>query len=383
MRKRIYVLDYAGELMSVARSRAAFFHDVPNIAKLKGCALFWENIVVYEGYVQNLAIGLPELSQFTYDLIENGIVKIVQTPEGLKSGLHDKIYAGLDEDLWKYLYENADEVTIQPELPSDFQEITRESSERDYQDKELKKLYDSIVYHRIVRQWMDGVLESKYFPFAPAEVTKEVIKKMMKMAEMQYEHSHSSRLERDRYHFESQNRMLVEQLSVSSALCVESDWVPLYRRKLGDFNVRDAKTYLHGLQVVLPFADKSSIQDFSLAEILRLRSNKTWNNAMNRLADLCNEVKAESDTERFKEELTNKIIREYQAALEEERMTKKRLAKTLGKGALYTGVSLVPVIGTAVSVAAGKIADPILTFIQKEKKQKNLPFFLNDIRKTE
>jgi hypothetical protein len=367
----------------MARSKALFFHDVPSIAKLKGCAVFWENIVVYEGYVQKLAMGLPELSQFTYELIENGIMKIVQTPEGLKSGLHDKIYAGLDEDLWKYLYENADEVTVQPELPSDFEDILSESSERDNQDKELKKLYDSIVYHRIVRQWMDGVLESQYFPFAPAEVTEEVMKEMMKMAEMQYEHFHSSRPERDRYHFESQNRMLVEQLSVSSALCVESDWVPLYRRKLGDFNVRDAKTYLRGLQVVMPFADRSSIQDFSLAQILRLRSNKRWNNAMNRLADLCNEVKAESDTERFEKELTNRVISEYQAALEEERMTKKRLAKTLGKGVLYTGVSLVPVIGTAVSVAAGKIADPIVTFIRKEQKQKNLPFFLNDMRRNE
>jgi hypothetical protein len=36
-----------------------------------------------------------------------------------------------------------------------------------------------------------------------------------------------------------------------------------------------------------------------------------------------------------------------------------------------------------VSVAAGKIADPIVTFIRKEQKQKNLPFFLNDMRKTE
>jgi hypothetical protein len=367
--------------MSKARSKAVFFHDAPSLAKLKGCALFWETITVYEGYIQQLVIELPELSPFTFDLIENGVMKIVQTPEGLKSGLHDKIYAGLDENLWKYLYKHADEVTIQPVIPSDFEKIVSGSSEKDYQDDELKRLYDSIVYNRIMRQWMNGAVESKYFPFAPADLRRQVMGEMMKMAEIQYKHFHSSRPERGRYYFESQNKMLVEQLSVSSAICVESDWVPVYRRKLGDFNVRDAKTYLQGLQTIVPFADKTSVQDFSFAEILELRNNKRWNNAMNRLADLCNEVRAKPDTEKFKEELTNKIVREYQVALEEERMTKKRLFKTFGKGAFYTGVSLVPIAGTVASAVAGKIADPILTFLHKERKQKNLPFFLNDMRK--
>lgn len=374
------MLYYRGELMSAARSTAVFFHDVPDLPKLKGCALFWENIVVYESYMEDIAIELPELSPFTLDLIDNGIMKIVQTPEGLKSGLHDKIYTGLDENLWKYLYEHADEVTVQPEFPPDFEEIVTRSSERDYEDDELKNLYDSIVYHRIVKQWMDGALKSKYFPFAPANVRMQVTNQMMKIAEMQYEHSHSSRPERSRYFFEAQNRMLIEQLSVSSALCVESDWVPLYRRKLGDFDVKDARIYLQGLQSIVPFAAKVSIQDFSFVEILRLRNNKRWNNALNRLADLCNDVRAHPSTEEFTDELKDKIMREYQAALEEERMTKKRLATTLGKGALYTGVSLVPIIGPTVSAVAGKIVDPVLSFLHKERKQKNLPFFLNDIR---
>lgn len=366
--------------MSEARSKAVFFHDVPDLAKLKGCALFWETIVVYEGFVQRLAIDRPEFTQITYELIENGIMKIVPDPTGLKSGLHDKIYAGLDEKLWKYLYDNASEVTIQPELPSNFEDIIRESSERDFQDKELKRLNDSIVYYRIVRKWIEGASESQYFPYASLELRKEVMKEVKKIVEMEYEHFYLSRPERNRYGFEHQNRMLLEQLSVSSALCIESDWVPLYRRKLGDFSVSDAKKYLTGLEVVVPFAERSSISDFSLAEILTLRKNKRWNNAMNRLADLCAEVKAESHTEGFEGELTSKVIAEYQAALEEERMTKKKLAKTLGKKAVYTGISFVPVIGSVASLATGKIADPVLSYLHKEKRQRNLPFFLNDMR---
>jgi hypothetical protein len=368
------------EYMSEARSKAVFFHDAPEITKLKGCALFWETIVVYEGFIQDLEQS-PELSEFIYDLIKNNIMKIVSlSPEEFKSGLHDKIYAGLDEDLLKYLYGNADSVTIVPELPSDIEEIVRNSSDMDYQDKELKKLYDSIVYHRIIRQWLDGALESEYFPLVTPEIRSDMMSQMMSIAKMQYQRTYYSRPETSRYNFEHQNRMLLEQLYVSSALCVESDWVPLFRRKLGDFDVKDAEIYLNGLQVVVPFANKSSIQDFSLTEIYRLRTNSKWNNAMNRLAALCYEVKAESDVDRFREEMTKKIIEEYQVALEEERMTKKKLARNLGKNTLYTGISLIPVVGSAVSAVTG-IADPVLEYIGKEKEQKNLPFFLNDMRK--
>lgn len=350
------------------------------MAKLKGCTLFWKTIVVYEGFIQKLAFELPELTPIAYELIENGIMKIVQTPEDLRSGLHDKIYYGLDETLWNYIHENAENVTVQPELPADYEEILRESSEKDYHDDGLMKLNDSIVHYRTIKQWLEGASESKYFPYAPPDVRQKVMDQMMKMAERQYERFYLSRSKRDRYHFEYRNKMLLEQLSVSSALCIELDWVTLYRRKLGDFNVNDAKTYLDGIDVVVPFADRTTISDFSMAEILTLRKNKRWNNAMNRLAELCLEVKVESHTERFKDELTNKIVAEYQAALEEERMTKTKLGKALGKKVLYSGISFVPVIGPSISLVAGKIADPILSFLHKEKKQRNLAFFLNDMK---
>jgi len=366
--------------MSKARSKGVFFHDEPNMAKLKGCALFWKTIVVYEGFIQRLAFELPELTPIAYELIENGIMKIVQTPEDLRSGLHDKIYYGLDETLWKYLHENPENVTVQPELPADYEEILRESSAKDYQNEELMKLNDSIVHYRTIKQWLEGLLESKYFPYVSPDVRQKMMGQMMEWAEKQYEQFYLSRSKRDRYRFEYRNKMLLEQLSVSSALCIESDWVPLYRRKLGDFNVNDAKTYLNGLEVVVPFADRTSISDISMAEILTLRKNRRWNNAMNRLAELCLEVKVESHTEGFKDELTNKIVAEYQAALEEERMTKRKLGKTFGKKVLYSGISFVPLIGPSISLVAGKIADPVLTFLHKEKKQRNLPFFLNDMK---
>ena len=368
--------------MSEARAKSVFFFDEPTMGKLKGCALFWDKILVYEGYIQRLA-DFPGLVEFTYGLLEKDILKIIQTPEELQSSLHDKIYYRLDENLWKFLYESASRVTVSPKLPTDFDEIVESSSSLDNQNSELKQLYDSVVYERTLKQWIEGALESKYFPYAPPDIREQVFKEMMELAERQYRHFHSSRPEKDRYDFRQLNKMLVEQLTVSSALCIDSFWAPLYRYKLGNFSIKDAKSYLEGLDIVVPFATKSSIQDFSLDEILRLRNNSGWNKAMNRLADLCHKVRVEDalDSSKFEEKLIHEVVEEYQAALEEERMTKTRLAKKIGKGVTYTGFSLIPIVGSAVSTVSGKIIDPVLSYLWKREKQKNLPFFLNDIVK--
>lgn len=366
-----------GVLMAQARSKAVFLFDEPSMDKLKGCALFWKTIVVYEGFVESL-VQYREPVKFVHELLKNGILKIVQTPEDLKTGLHDKIYYGLNKRLWKYLYDNSEELTIQPNLPENVEEIVQESSELDYKNGELKQLYDSIVYERTIKQWAEGAYESEYFSIAPPQVTNRVLKKMLEIAEMQYK-KYQSRPEPQRYHFEYSNKLLLEQLSVSSALCIESDWAPLYRYKLGDFSIRSAKTYLDGLDIVVPLATKISIHDFSPAEILRLRSNTRWNAAMDELAELCHSARMRAKNETFKEYLTKGVLQKYQEALEEEKMTTKKLAKNLGKGAFYTGISLIPLYGSPVSAVVDKIVDPVLSFLWKHNKQENLPFFLNDM----
>ena len=363
--------------MGEARSKAVFFFDEPNIDKLKACALFWKTIVVYEGFIQDL-VHFPDFVDFTRETLEKGILKIVETPEGLKNSLHDKIYYGLDEDFWKFLHENSDSITVQPELPEDCEEIVKESSKMDNENKELRQLFDSIVYERIVRKWTNAASESDYFPIAPPEITKNVLKKMAKIAEIEYK-NYRSRPENQRYHFEYRNRVLMEQLSVSSALCIDSDWAPLYRYKLGDFSIKNAKTYLDGLDVVVPLAARTAIQDFSLAEILQLRKNSCWNKAMDELAGLCQKARVGVNPEKFKERMMYEVIAKYQDALNQEKMTTKKLGKNLVKGAVYSGVSLVPVIGGALSTLGSKIADPLVSFLWKKKKQKNLPFFLNEM----
>ncbi len=71
---------------------------------------------------------------------------------------------------------------------------------------------------------------------------------------------------------------------------------------------------------------------------------------------------------------------EYQNALGEAEVSSDDLLKEITKGTALTGVSFIPIIGNAIS-AIGGIVDPIVSYFKVVKKQKTLPFFLNDIRK--
>ena len=352
---------------------ASSVYSEPEMVKLKGCALFWEKILVYEGYLQHLS-EFPWLVEFVFSLFKNDLLRVVQTPEGLRDWLHDRVpnytkYGNTSErprlssreNLWCYLHENADKVVIQPSISKRAEKVIAEASEKDYQDKKLRKLYDSIVNERIIQSLQGPFTESA--------------------RHSAYRYVHSSRDEKIRYNFENVNRTLLEQLTIGSALCTDSVWTPIYRYKLGEYHMKDAATFLEGLDVIVPFAQRNSICEFSLDEILKLRRNKSWNKAMNKLADLCYNAKMQTDTATYHEQLTLEVIKEYQNALEEERMTRTGLMKTVGKSLVYSGISLFPIIGELISTTIGTI-DPIVNFLRKEEKQRNLPFFLNDMRET-
>lgn len=369
--------------LSEARSKAVFLFDTPNVYQLKACSLFWNNIVVYEGYIQELGIGEKDTSEepsLVHTLLRENILKILQTPEELKSGLHDKIYAGLDETLWKYIYDNAPNLTVQAKLPSDAQDIVNASTKLDEQNSELKKLYDSTVWKRTTEEWNQGLSESQYYPYANVKLKEDMEKIAMDLAKWQYEHFHGSRPVDSRYKFRSINKCLIEQLTVSSALCSDTFHAAMFGYKMGNFSIKDARTFFSGIDVIVPLADKNSISDYSIQQILSLRKNSKWNKAMDRLADLCYRAKSESDSSQFKERLTKEIISDYQTALDEEKVTIKEPATDIAKGLAYTGVSLIPIVGNAVSLAAG-VVDPVISYLAKRESQKNLPFFLNDMKK--
>jgi hypothetical protein len=364
------------DFTSEARSKAVFLLDEPSIYQLKGCTLFWKTIVVYPSFIQSL-VQYQEPTEIVKALLERGILKIASTPEELKNGLYDKVYYGLDKGLHGFMYENPGKVTIPPQLPQDAETIINESTKLDYNNKELKQLIDSIVYKKTLDDWIMGARESRYFAQAPPEIAAEVSKTIKTLADKQFEH-YITRSENSRFHFEYRNKEMLEQFSVSSAICIDSDWVPLYRYKLGDFEVKNAETYLSGLDVVVPLIAKISVHDLTMEEILRLRKNKSWNNAMNQFGDLCYAATTSED-EDFKEKITAAVLENCLEAYKEERISLRELGANESKKALYTGISFIPIVGPAVSMAAGFV-DPLVKFLYKRNKQKNLPSFLNDMR---
>ena len=78
--------------------------------------------------------------------------------------------------------------------------------------------------------------------------------------------------------------------------------------------------------------------------------------------------------------MQEKVISEYQDALGEEELTWKGLAKQMSKGSIFTGISLIPIVGNVLSTVTG-LVDPLVSHFWKEETQRNLPFFLNDLKK--
>ena len=359
-----------------ARSKAVFLFDEPSEYQLKGCMLFWKNVIVYEAFIEDLAQN-QEPTEIVKTLLEAGILKIASTPEELKEGLYDKIYYGMEEGFHNYLFENTEKIVAIPQLPDDVDSIVDESAKLDYSNKELKNLIDSIVYRKTLDKWIKGARESEYFTQAPPDVTTVVFKKMKGLADIEF-NNYMNRSEEIRYHFDYRNKQLLEQFSLSSAICRDSDWAPFYRYKLGDFSVKNAETYLSGLEVVVPLMTKISIHELTLDEILRLRNNKSWNQAMDQFGELCLAAKT-GDKGSFKERITEEILKNCLDAYKEEGVSIKKLGAEESKNALYTGISLIPIVGPIVGGVTGAV-DPLVDFLSKRNKQKNLPTFLNDMR---
>jgi hypothetical protein len=206
-----------------------------------------------------------------------------------------------------------------------------------------------------------------------------MISYLKKVTDLEYK-QYLQRNSEIRFNFEYRNRYLLEQMSVSSSLYAPTAWLPYYVYKLGDYSLKDARKYLGGLNAIMPFIKRESIERFSLEEIIEIRRNRRWNSAMVRLAELCNEIKYGASVEEFSREIQDKVVSEYQNALDQEQLTKKELGKQLLKGSAFAGISFIPIIGGVISTMTG-LVDPIVSYFQKRGAQKSLPFFLNDLRK--
>lgn len=130
------------------RIKGVFLYDEPTLEKLKACTLFWKNVVVFESYLSDV-VENADLVDITLTLIKNDVLKICQTPNGLRSAICDKIYYGLDRDLREYIYNHVEKIAVEPKLPEDAEQIIRDSTVRDCKDNDLQSLIDKTIRNGI------------------------------------------------------------------------------------------------------------------------------------------------------------------------------------------------------------------------------------------
>ena len=362
---------------------SVFLEGLPSISTLKASTFFWESISVYESFIQSLreTSNIYDASRL---LLEKGILKIVvDDVEEFRHDLSDKIYAGFDGDFLDFLHHNANKITLISNLPPNADELIKKASAIEYKDRNLQALIDSAVYKRIEDEHLEALYQNERLaPFdkLPKDFQYEVFKDIRKLINFEYSSIHGRFPPEERYNFKWKNKSLLKKLSVSSVLFSSIYQLPYYYYKFSDFKYRDASRYTKALNAAMPFVKRDSIDGFDFEEILKIRKNRRWKNAMSRLGEICNNVKFESSTEEFESEVKHEIVLEYQNALGEAEVGSDDLFKNIKKGVVLTGISFVPIIGNAIS-AVSSIIDPVVSYFTDVKKQKTLPFFLENIRK--
>lgn len=369
----------------VDNQSSVFADNNTSISNLKSCAFFWEKIIVYESFIQDIPHKENDKNQF-YDisklLFENGILKIaMRKNEDLTYDLMDKTYAGMDEEFYEFLYSNANKICIHEKLPPNADILAKKSSEIEYSDKDLHQLMDTMLYQSIEEEIIEdcnvfGKIPIEEFPPDFQHYNSEVIKEL---ASLKYSH-YEELAPRQRYSFEWKNESLLIKNSISSAILTSKYQLAYYNYKFNNFKEKDANYFIKGLEACMPLVKRDTIDDLSFDTILEIRKNKNWKKSMERLGEICNSVKCDIDTEHFKDEIRNELVAEYQDSLEEYIVKKTDLLKDLSKNAALTGISFVPLVGPALS-AIGSGVDSVKSYLLEKNKQTSLPFFLNDIKK--
>lgn len=364
---------------------SVFADNDATISNLKSCAFFWENIIVYESFIQDIPHKENDKDEF-YDisrlLFENGILKIVlRGNEDLTHHLMDKTYAGMDKDFYEFLHRNKSEICVYDELPPNADTIIKNSSEIEYEDKDLQQLMDTMFYQSIEEDITEdfNIFGEISIEELPLDLQQHVSKTIKEFVSLRY--SHYEKLDtRSRYSFEWGNESLLIKNSISSAILTSKYQLAYYNYKFNNIRKIDANYFIEGLEACMPFVKRETIDDLSFDDILEIRKNGRWKKSMERLGEICNSVKHDVDTEYFKDKIRTELVADYQDSLDEYRVDKKDLLKDISKNAALTGISFVPLIGPAVS-AIGSGVDSVKSYLSEKNKQTCLPFFLNDIKK--
>lgn len=345
----------------------------------KACSFFWKNIYVYESYIQNLCgveekyLEIPEL------LLRKGILKIVMKPgDNLRDNLYNKVYAGMNNNFYELLYKKADDLSINANPSENWKTLAEEVAKMEYQDNDLCELMDSIHYKSIEEGvFKDSMKDERVKSISKKrpKLVNESVKKIVGVLNSNYK----NRDPKIRYGFEQLNESLLIKNEISSSILTSKYQLPYYYYKFNNsFRNHDANYYIEAINSAMPFIEKDSIDNLTFEEILKIRKNRKWENAMLQLGEICKNIKYDADLDEYKREINNEIIAQYNDSLEGYTVTRKNILTNT----LSIGISFISVLDPITSILNNiSIPAGIYKLIKKREDQKNLVFFLNDISK--
>lgn len=357
------------------------FLGIGDIETIKSASFFWKQIFIYPSSIQEYGSD-PNFINLVQPLFEKNILKLISNPSTFSTGLSDKIYYTIDKDFWSFLKNNSSQICHKVELSPDEKKISEHDAKIDFKNDELKQIFENNLKNNLIQDLEKEVENSLNLRLNDTEnkISQEFKNKInFNISKFINVFSPMHKTFWEKQMLVRYNQELFTQLHVSSSIFSDKFQRRYYKLKLGDA-YNDNSKYLSGINSLMPIVKRESISDFSVDEILQLRKNSKWENAMMKLSNLCDEVKSTTFTTDFENELQLKVIKEYQEQLDQSVVKRSDFVKGIGISSAFIGISMIPVVGGLISGGL-TLANQISDYLIGKRNQKTLPLFLNDIKK--
>ncbi len=361
-------------------NKSVFISSDPDVQTMKACSRLWENVFVFERFVEDVGNN-PRLFSVARPLLEAGILKVVVSPGEKQLQVWDKIYYTMGKERFEFFEQNASKIVVQPQLPSDSEKLIAESTRLDLDNQKLVAGLMTSAYAGVERRWktdLAAAARARGITSMPKTMKQALDKDLERLIGIDRKFMEESWHPWDEPTLRYYNRTLLTQSAVSSSVNIGLEDHPFYSAKLSQYNLDDAKRYLTGWEALLPSTGRLGPDDFAVQEILEIRKRSDWRKSMNEFAKICETVTENPYDPEFKSAVKDAYMLFTHDVIDKYRVSAKSTAREVGKAGLFTGISLIPVLGGIAGTVTG-IADPILRYFREKKRQQTLPFFLSDL----
>ena len=350
-----------------------------NVQIIKSSSLFWKQVFVYPSLLEENGAD-ADFINVVQPLFENNILKIVSNSATFSQNLFDKIYHNIDRDFWNFLQNNSSQICHKVELSSEEQSLSKKDAEIDCNNDKLRQIFETDLKDNLTEDFKKETEKALNLRSGgsgnrlPQEFRNKINSTISMLTDC-FSSMHNTLW--DKQLLIQYNTELFTQLHVSSSIFSDKFQRKYYKIKLGGA-YNDNSKYLSGINSLMPIVKRESISDFSVDEIIELRKNSKWANAMLELSKICDEIKSATFTSDFKNELNLKVIQQYQEQLDQYKITSNDFLKGIGTTSAFICISMIPVVGGLISDGLS-LATQISDYLIGKRNQKTLPLFLNDM----